>query len=66
MSEAACASAKVLLIEKKFSKRDPSLKDIMDILQEMRSDGLHQTKRLGSLNLLFTKLLKNTKHWMKL
>ena len=61
MSATACASAKDQLIEKKFSKRDPSLKDIMDVLRDMRSDGLHQTKRLDSLNLLFSELLKKYK-----
>ena len=61
MATTAGASTKDQLIEKKFSKRDPSLKDIMDVLLGMRSDGLHQTNRLDSLNLLFTELLKKYK-----
>ena len=61
MSATVCTSTKDQLIEKKFSKRDPSLKDIMDVLLDMRSDGLHQTKRLDNLNLLFTELLKKYK-----
>ena len=58
MFATACQSAKDQRIEKKFLKTDPSLKDIMDVLRDVRSDGLHQTKRLDSLNLLVTELLK--------
>ena len=44
------------VIAKKLAKKDPTLKDIMDVLRVIRSDGCHHDKKLDSLNRLFTEL----------
>ena len=49
------------LAEEKLSKKNPTLKDIMDVLRDIRVDGSRHDKKLDSLNRLFTELCKKYK-----
>ena len=53
------------VIAKKIAKEDPTLKDIMDVLRVIKSDGSQHDKKLDSLNRLFTELCAKYKVLLK-
>ena len=53
------------VIAKKLAKKDPTLKDLMDVLRVIKSDGSQHDKKLDNLNRLFSALCAKYKELLE-